>query len=92
MNNTLNDQSTSISQRMIKHLVKTQKRKVVKISKINILLQVNFEDMTYYSTDKKGFLKRQLAPSITIDYCNSSKQTTLHLIIEKIQVLIRFTP
>lgn len=35
----------------------------------------------------QGILVRKIAPAIDIDYCHSDKQTTLHVIIHKAQVI-----
>jgi hypothetical protein len=46
--------------------------------------------MMYRYDDFEGILIRKIAPSITIDYAKSEKQTTLHVKIHKAQVKLNF--
>jgi hypothetical protein len=46
--------------------------------------------MMYRYDNFEGVLIRKIAPSITIDYAKSEKQTTLHVKIHKAQVKINF--
>ena len=42
--------------------------------------------MSFKSNGNEGLLIRKIAPSISIDFYKSDKQTTLHIIIHKAQV------
>ena len=46
--------------------------------------------MMYRYDNFEGLLIRKIAPSITIDYTKSEKQTLLHVKIHKAQVKINF--